>query len=200
MLQDSFCGSNSYYMVFSLTYNRIRLVVKNEQRKRHEWSFVKYDGLERPVLKGVVTIRTSFRDLVHRYSHKLVKEVWDVSATYGYTDRFPMGIGTRVHQVLFYDDYKFPSTFLEKSHASLVLNEAYLTAPKGLPTAIYTAVLDSTGHYEAKIMYYGHRCRMVESTGYNGFAYRYDMLCRYIHGVSDEINLEEMHGSLNSLN
>ena len=189
-------GADWVYIVYDGDQRPV-LTQDGEQRKRHEWSFVKYDGLERPVLKGVVTIRTSFRDLVHRYSHKLVKEVWDVSATYGYTDRFPMGIGTRVHQVLFYDDYKFPSTFLEKSHASLVLNEAYLTAPKGLPTAIYTASLDSTGHYEAKIMYYDHRCRMVESTGYNSLShilrhekFTYDFLG---HILSDAINCESLN-------
>lgn len=115
-------GADWVYMVYD---NRDRLVMTQdgEQRKTNQWSFTKYDQLNRPVMTGIYThgltvdqytMQTTVNDF-YTAAASNTDEWFEVagSALYGYTDQsFPKSVAANDYlTVTYYDTYNVSDTW-----------------------------------------------------------------------------------------
>ena len=107
MVEKKIPGGGIVKMVYDQR-DRLRGSQNSEQAKTNDWSFTKYDELNRPVITGLLKGYTG--DVATGVITGTISESRNnVKATYGYTNgTFPGStLTTEVHSVNFYDDYDF---------------------------------------------------------------------------------------------
>ncbi len=146
------------------------------QRANNQWSFVKYDELNRPVLSGLLTDfsnRTTMQSAVDAASFTgELRTASNFSTQFGYTNRaFPVSTNLDIHAVNYYDDYDFNLNDLP--------DVTFSSPPTGfstpdvsartysLPTANKTKVLDGSNTYLTTANWYDERGRLIQTQSDN---------------------------------
>ncbi|WP_221408170.1 DUF6443 domain-containing protein, partial [Fulvivirga imtechensis] len=121
MIEKRVPGADWVYMVYD---NRDRLVLTQDgnQRKHlqnanldNEWTFTKYDALNRPISTGILTDANNFNQAdmqVHVNGRVGDEDAWYETrgtTVHGYTDQsYPTGVAANTYlTVTYYDDYTF---------------------------------------------------------------------------------------------
>ncbi len=180
MIEKKVPGAEPVYMVYD---NRDRLVLTQDgnQRTKNEWTFTKYDQLNRPVLTGTKVIggnQGTVQTAVNAFyttgnpMYESLTGNW-TGIDHGYTDlSYPKGIGTYEYlSVSYYDTYGFTggNTDFSFNTSNGINNGPYLSSPKGQATGGKIKVLDDNVFLRS-VVYYDHKYRMIQSRGdhYNG--------------------------------
>ena len=136
--------------------NRNRLVLSQNalQKKSSQWSFIKYDKLNRPIMTGVYTGSASQSSI----DAKGFAETGN-SSTVGYTltNSFPSVTAADVRTVTYYDDYAF---------TSYTYSGSKINRPTGQVTGSRTKIIGSN-IWLTTVTYYDDRYRVVHTMGEN---------------------------------
>ncbi len=167
MITKQVPGAGAVYMVYD---NRDRLVLTQDanQRTKKEWSFTKYDQLNRPVVTGIYTHATvaDRETMAGLINTNQFAESYDNTKPHGYTtDIFPT-TNLTVHSVTFYDNYAFREDLAGNSynfkHDHLTGQDGdYFTRVKGLVTGTKTNILGSND-YLWSVSYYDDKYRTIQ--------------------------------------
>ncbi|MCE2995043.1 MAG: hypothetical protein LW863_05580, partial [Flammeovirgaceae bacterium] len=182
-------GADWVYMVYD---NRDRLVMTQDgnQRLQNQWTFTKYDALNRPVLTGIYTHgstvdQATMQGVVNTYYDNLATnngswyETFSSSgAVHGYDNKSypPVSDVNQYLTVTYYDDYGFkalysndpandyrPSQLEEKSTPTGTYNQAdWNQLVKGQLTGTKTKILGSTT-FLLSVVYYDDKYRTVQT-------------------------------------
>ena len=178
-------GTGKVTMVYD---KRDRLVLSQDanQRQRNEWSFTKYDALNRPVITGIYPssqTRTQLQaalDANFGAAGYAAHENFDLAQTNNhlYTDgSFPQIEGVanvKVHSVTYYDHYDWKSAYpgYDYDKQGGLANfeaESLIESTLGLVTATKTKILGSTATdpYLTTASYYDRRGRVAQTVADN---------------------------------
>ena len=157
--------------VYSLYDRRGRLAMtqSGKQRTANEWSFTKYDRMDRPVLSGVVTGGTF-------ESHKATLD----AATVLYEER-----GSAVHG---YTNQSYPSVAAEGDYLSVTYYDDYDWLPENDPHAFSTAdALGGTPNYRVQGQSTGSKSKVlgIETDRWLTAAVYFDSDYQTIQSVTD---------------
>lgn len=160
-------GSGWYYTVYD---GDCRPVLKQSpnQRSRNEWTFIKYDGLNRIILEGTVINTQSHTSLIKNFSTILVKETFHTNMPYGYTENINMGNSVHINKAFYYDYYDFISLPLFSNLMTSRPTESH--AANSLQTGSYITTLDTKCDYEVSVNYYDQRGRSIQTDTYNSIS------------------------------
>ena len=157
--------------VYSLYDRRGRLAMtqSGKQRTANEWSFTKYDRMDRPVLSGIVTGGTF-------ESHKAALD----AATVLYEER-----GTAVHG---YTNQSYPSVAAEGDYLSVTYYDDYDWLPENDPHAFSTTdALGRTPNYRVQGQSTGSKSKVlgIETDRWLTAAVYFDSDYQTIQSVTD---------------
>lgn len=196
MSQKKVPGADWVYMVYD---NRDRLVMTQDgnQRSLNQWTFTKYDALNRPVLTGIYTHgstvdQATMQGVINSYYDNLATnngswyETFSSSgAVHGYDNKsFPLVSDVNQYlTVTYYDDYSFKTLFSndpaneyrtnqlssQTSATGTYSQPATLnTQVKGQVTASKTKVLGSSPTtFLLNVVYYDDKYRAIQTIGDN---------------------------------
>lgn len=169
-------GADWVYMVYD-DRDRVVLVQNGEQRKTNQWTFTKYDALNRQIMSGLYT-HTGFisqEDMSNQISTSNLFDTYDGSSTfYGYTNTvFPYDAAKlEVLTVTYYDSYTFKSLLADSRYDykadefteqyTYDANNTSFPFVTGQVTGIRTKVLGK-GNLLTAINYYDDRYRVVQT-------------------------------------
>lgn len=168
-------GAEWTYMVYD-DRDRIVMTQDGEQRKNRQWTFTRYDALNRPIMTGLYT-HTSDIDqyaMSSLISKTVFSESFDgTSAFFGYTSAvMPANVFGGVFEPLtitYYDSYKFlngDAYFLYRSSeiAGQYVFQSNLSSPlvKGLVTGTWIRILGSDRQWLRSVNYYDDEGRVVQ--------------------------------------
>ncbi|WP_221408143.1 DUF6443 domain-containing protein, partial [Fulvivirga imtechensis] len=193
-------GADWIYMVYD---NRDRQVLTqdgNQREGKNEWTFTKYDHLNRPIATGIVDkgamevadIRTEVAGITDFYEER-------GTAIHGYTDQsYPTGVAANDYlTVTYYDDYTFKNLpdFGTTYNYSVPTQLGSQTTPqgtytfpatefdrvKGQVTGSKTKVLDNTNTWLSTVTYYDDRYRVIQTVteNYSGSIDRFSTLYNF---------------------
>ncbi|MDN5217502.1 fibronectin type III domain-containing protein [Fulvivirgaceae bacterium BMA12] len=190
MIMKKVPGAEPVYMVYD-QFDRLVFTQDGNQFGRSEWSFTKYDHLNRPVMTGTMVLtntwgtdRMAYRDTVedaldnyynthlstnqnHRYESYSAVDNW------GYTDRSYPQLTLGAHEILtvtYYDNYNFveddvlgrkQGTYDFRPELGLLNNDTFREL-KGQVTGLRTKVLGET-KYLNTVTYYDDRYRVIQT-------------------------------------
>lgn len=176
MVEKKLPGVDVVCMVYD---KRDRLAATQDGLQRSkaskEWSFNKYDALNRPILTGIIVYtgsRTDLQTIVDGYSGTSLYETRSTSATHHYytESSFPNSSYSKTYYtVIYYDDYDYNNNNSpDKSFISDELTEPGNGTRKGLVTGTKSRVLDdaaSASFVETAIFYdkYGRTIQTQQS-------------------------------------
>ncbi len=173
MIEKKVPGAGWVYMVYD---KRDRLVLTQDanQRAKKEWSFIKYDQLNRPVMTGIYTHTDSIgqEQMSELISTTQFAEQYDENQPHGYTTGIFPNTNLTVHTVTYYDNYDFKNDLI--AGTSYDFKNAHLSGQetsafdrlKGLVTGTKVNVLGSDD-YLWSVSYYDDRYRVVQSVVQN---------------------------------
>ena len=107
MIEKKIPGGGITKMVYDQR-DRLRCSQNSTQAETNDWSYIKYDTLNRPIITGVV--KNFNGDIYAAATKGYINELRNnTSENNGYTNRsFPLeSSGAEVHTVTYYDDYEF---------------------------------------------------------------------------------------------
>ncbi|HYC85213.1 MAG TPA: HNH endonuclease [Chryseosolibacter sp.] len=175
MIGKKLPGSDWVHMVYD---NRDRVVLSQDgnQSIQNEWTFTKYDALNRPIMTGLYkhtgneVTQAEMQLYVNTFTSSPDKfyEDYDGSpANYGYTNRSFPNTGTTVMTVTYYDDYTFRTLFndpvfdFDIDHVA-GQNPTHLQAVKGRPTGAMTRVVGENMMMRS-VTYYDEKYRVLQT-------------------------------------
>lgn len=174
-----FPGADWTYTVYDGDFRPV-LSQDGNQRKRNEWKFVKYDGLGRVVIEGIVVDKRSRDELAAIYKDVLVCEefIGSGGSCRGYTDRIKLGQSNyTLTNIRYYDDYSFTGISSDWNFAGQVPS----VSAKGLLTGTFEAVLNKVDKGRYTVNQYDDKSRLLHRTSKETFsnktsssAYRYN--------------------------
>ncbi|MEP1035101.1 DUF6443 domain-containing protein [Ekhidna sp.] len=166
-------GAGRMYTVYD-AWDRVRMTSDSVQSENKEWSFIKYDVLNRPIITGIRTSDPSLEDqgdmTANVEGDTSMFESYSTT-THTYSDNMYPSTSTNVEllTVTFYDNYDF---LLHTEWASLDLgfSEATpqrtpMTAPLGTVTGTKTKVSDGTWIYSTS--HYDDKGRLIQARSTN---------------------------------
>lgn len=203
MIEKKLPGVGWVYMVYD-THDRLILTQDGNQRvagtssfgTNREWTFTKYDALNRPVLTGIYThptpmTQSAMQDHVNNNMGE-VGNAWyesrstDTQNVHGYDNASWPKISdtTRYLSVTYYDDYLFTTETVYEYPANLpAIN---LINPKGQVTGGKIKRLDNHSWYTS-VVYYDHKYRPIYNIaqnhlqGYEKVMMDYDFVGNLVH-------------------
>lgn len=142
--------------------DRVVMTQNAEQKKNNQWSFTKYDSLNRPVITGLYILNTTQAGMSALVDSPRLNEVYNGSpSNHGYSNNVYPTTGAIVLTVTYYDHYRFKngwgSTFNYVDDAlsyNGYTNVAPDTLMQGQVTGTKTKVLDGGNTYLRSIIYY----------------------------------------------
>ncbi|HLO60909.1 MAG TPA: DUF6443 domain-containing protein [Bacteroidales bacterium] len=168
MIKKKLPGADTVYMVYDI---RDRLVATQDGLQRSktpkEWSFIKYDAFNRPVLTGIIPYAGSRNDLqtiVNSYTGINLYETKTTSSTHHYytQNSFPNSSYTKTYNTItYYDGYDFNGdNSPDKAYVSDGMTDPGSGTRKGLTTGTKMRIINdaSTLFVETVTFYdkYGH--------------------------------------------
>jgi RHS repeat-associated protein len=107
MIEKRVPGGGTTTMVYD-TRDRLRFSQNSLQKANYQWSFIKYDELNRPVVTGIFSTTLAIDDFLSSNTGTLNESRNNTSAYYGYTNTsLPTSSQYIVYTVTWYDDYNF---------------------------------------------------------------------------------------------
>lgn len=186
MIMKQIPGAEPVYMVYDnrdrlvLTQDGIQRTDANGNITKREWTFTKYDALNRPVITGIylhssVINRTVMSGLIS--TTNFVETYNGVSSTHGYTNVVFPTTNLTVHTVTYYDNYNFKSMVSGLNYVTNNLSNTTSTGPydqpstenlqvKGLVTGTKVNILGSSS-YLYSATYYDTRYRVIQTIAQN---------------------------------
>ena len=191
MIMKKVPGAEPVYMVYD-QFDRLVFTQDGNQFEREEWSFTKYDHLNRPIITGTTTIpkspqadRMGYRDDVERdvddyyneflpFNENYRYESFSAIGGWGYTDRsFPETAPSSIEvlTVTYYDNYDFvtpgvlggqPGDYDFEPELDLTQQDT-LSRLKGLVTGSRTRVFGPNNIDLNTVTYYDDRYRVVQA-------------------------------------
>jgi RHS repeat-associated protein len=181
MVEKKIPGAEAIYMVYD-KYNRLVMTQDGNQRKdalgtaKKEWSFTKYDDLNRQVLTGIYTHPTELLQLDMANwladSPSFSESYNGVASSHGYTNVVRPTSSIEVYTATFYDNYHFRDDMAgEPTYeylASDLTNQevAENLDVLGLVTGSKINILGST-QYLWNVTYYDKKYRIVQTKNQN---------------------------------
>jgi RHS repeat-associated protein len=172
LIEKRLPGAEPVYMVYD---NRDRLVMTQDgnQRTLNQWSFIKYDVLNRPVLTGIYNHGSSIgqaamSNLIN--TTNLCERYNGTAETHGYTNTVFPSANIDVLSVTYYDNYSFKN--LIGATLNYVPNEvaeqpaSEFTTVKGLVTGTKVKVLGSST-FLCSVSYYDDQYRSIQTLSQN---------------------------------
>ena len=135
-----------------------------EQYIRNEWSYTKYDALGRVVIEGTITNAAMPSTLSVMLNDICVKETFDISKPFGYTDNINLGTSPQILKVYYYDTYDFITQPQFNETADAAPSSFY--PPKTMLTGTYTALLGNSEKYSVTAHWYDNRGRNIHTAEY----------------------------------
>jgi RHS repeat-associated protein len=180
MIEKQVPGAQPVYMVYDKR-DRLVLTQDGNQRQDNQWTFTKYDALNRPVLTGTKTISGS-RDAVQAAVNDFYEQSnpmyetrsgnWN-TGDHGYTDlSYPKGISEYSYlTATYYDDYGFHGgepAYVPITGDDIDIGE-HLPKPKGQATGAKVKVLGDNEFLKSST-YYDNKYRVILTRAgqYNG--------------------------------
>ncbi|MCW5910627.1 MAG: fibronectin type III domain-containing protein, partial [Cyclobacteriaceae bacterium] len=164
-------GAAPVYIVYDKR-DRPVLTQDGNQRTKKEWSFTKYDQLNRPVMTGIYTHTDSVgrEAMAALISTTTFAESYDNTKPHGYTTNIFPGTNLTVHTVTFYDSYQFVTDLAGSNYnyvtGDLTGQAEAFTRVKGQITGAKTNVL-GTGNYLWAVNYYDDKYRVIQAITQN---------------------------------
>lgn len=184
MIEKRAPGAQPVYLVYD---TRDRLVLSqdgNQRDDKNDWTFTKYDALNRQVLTGVVDMGvlslTAIRTAVKNANQFYEEKGTDV---HGYTNNTypPVANENDYLTVTYYDDYTFPHATYYPFVVELGNNLAH-DPVRGQVTGTKSKSLDGSNVWMEGVLYYDDRYRVIQSQSENligemeRITYRYDFV------------------------
>ncbi len=182
----------------TIIYDRWDRVVFSQDgnlRQSNQWSFTKYDALDRPILTGLTTIlgnRETVQLLVDNFygniqTNTQIRHEDLGSSLHAYTNRsYPiLEAADIILSATYYDDYKFKNEPSWNGPSNITDIEfelgitTHLENPKGQITGTKIKILD-TNEYLFNVNFYDDKYRLIQTAstnhleGYDRFTTRYD--------------------------
>ena len=158
-------GTNCVYSLYDLR-GRLALSQSGRQRENNEWSFTKYDQMDRPVLSGVITGGTYES---HKAALDAATELYEVRGTtvHGYTNQSYPSVPTTGDYltVTYYDDYDWlPAKDPHGFSTVDALGGTPSFNVRGLSTGGKSKVLGvETDQWLTTAIYYDQDCQTIQS-------------------------------------
>ncbi len=162
MTEKRIPGGGKILMVYD---KRDRLRCTRNSLQTNEWSFIKYDELNRPVISGVIKNYNADTSTIRRTIENSAVQnetITNTSVYFSYNNAsFPgSGLTTEVHTVSYYDNYSFiqnlnlQSVLSSSNYDETGYNIAskYDDTPVGMVTGTFTKVLSSDNYKAADTM------------------------------------------------
>jgi RHS repeat-associated protein len=169
-------GADSVFTVYD-QYNRVVLTQDGNQRKlpngtyKNEWTFIKYDAHNRPVITGVykhaqVASQQTMAGLVNLATHRYETYIGASGLLHGYSSNVWPTENIDVHNVTYYDDYAFRDDLAGNGYAYVPgdITGQEITANnavRGLVTGTKVKILE-TEQYLWNITYYDKKYRPTQ--------------------------------------
>lgn len=160
-------GIEPVYYVYDKA-GKLRLSQDGEQRKKSQWTFTKYDQLNRPVLTGLVIDQRSHEDLMTYFNAHIDPKLAESrgSAVHGYTNStWPSTPSEQDYLVVsYYDDYEFMGTeWTSLAHVpnNNINNDLYRSYPRGLETGGKVRIL-SSDNWLKSVKYYDDDLQLIQ--------------------------------------
>jgi Leucine-rich repeat (LRR) protein len=175
MIQKKVPGADWVYMVYD---NRDRLVMTQDgnQRQLNQWTFTRYDTLNRPIMSGLYT-HTALVDqpgMSLLIGTKKFCEAFDGTNTFiGYSNKvmpsssFP---GTfEPLTVTYYDNYNFINSdgYMAPKPSELTGQATPITLTNGLVTGSWTRILGKDRQWLRTVSYYDDKYRGIQTISDN---------------------------------
>ncbi len=175
MIYKKLPGSSGPILMVYDDRDRPVLTQDGEQRKKKQWTFTKYDILNRPIATGLYrseqNTRLALQMEVDRFyegeAPSSVKWYETRAATaIGYTLRSfpPRNKEADLLTLTYYDDYDFPHA-AERPFLPELGHTAYHTPVKSLLTGTRERLLDGSGTWLSTALYYDDRYRLIQTVG-----------------------------------
>ncbi len=178
MIEKKVPGVDPVYMVYDKR-DRLVLTQDGNQRLSNQWTFTKYDQLNRPVLTGTyvksgdqasvqTAVNAFYSDPNNPYMYENLSGTW-TGGDHGYTDQsYPVGIGEYNYlSVSYYDKYSFTggnSSFAFDNGNGINNGTDLLSIPKGQATGGKVKVLGDNVFLRS-VVYYDKKYRVIQSRG-----------------------------------
>lgn len=166
-------GAGWTYMVYDKR-DRLVLTQDGNQRTRKEWSFTKYDTLNRPVMTGIYTHTDS---ISHAAMSSLIStnkfaERFDDTKAHGYTTNVFPTSNLTVLSATYYDNYEFRDELIGGSDYNFVNN--HLSGQQASPTSRVRGHVTGTkinilgsNDYLWSVNYYDDKYRVIQVAAQN---------------------------------
>ena len=177
MVEKKVPGGGLMYMVYDLR-DRAVLTQDANQRTKNQWTFTKYDQLNRPVMTGIYTYNdpadathiASRAEINGMVSTTVFAETFDGSSPYGYTttNTFPSE-NIEPLTVTYYDNYDFISLmsgFGYDASAISGLPAQPFSRVNGLVTGMQTKILN-TDTWLKSVTWYDDKYRLMQTLSSN---------------------------------
>jgi RHS repeat-associated protein len=165
-------GASWAYMVYDKR-DRLVLTQDGNLRGKNQWTFTKYDALNRPLVSGLYTHATPLtqQEMADKVSKDLFVESFDGSpAFYGYTNTVFPTENIEVLSITYYDNYDFrdllTGPFAYDPRALEGMDATAFDRVKGLVTGGKTRILN-TATWLASVTYYDKRYRAIQTVSQN---------------------------------
>ncbi|MEM9859099.1 MAG: DUF6443 domain-containing protein [Bacteroidota bacterium] len=185
MIEKKVPGAEPIFMIYD---KRDRLVLTQDGNQRvgskNEWTFTKYDALNRPILTGIIDKGASTVDQIRGEAEAISVFFENRGGTvHGYTNNSYPSVSNANNYLTatYYDDYTFPHagsyTFVEE-----LGNPAAFGRVKGQVTGSKVKNLDGSNTWLESVMYYDDRYRVVQTQtqtllgGVDRVSNRYDFI------------------------
>ncbi|MEM7107051.1 MAG: DUF6443 domain-containing protein [Bacteroidota bacterium] len=185
MIEKKVPGAEPVFMIYD---QRDRLVMTQDGNQRmgskNEWTFTKYDALNRPILTGIIDKGALTVDQIRAEAEAITVFFEDRgSAVHGYTNNSYPSVSNANNYLTatYYDDYTFPHagsyTFVEE-----LGNPAAFGRVKGQVTGSKVKNIDGSNTWLESVTYYDDRYRVIQTQtqtllgGVDRVSNRYDFI------------------------
>lgn len=211
LVEKKVSGAGTNYIVYD-QLDRVVLTQDSLQRPKKQWSFVKYDDRNRPVMTGIYT-HTAVESQAAMTSHISTTSFFEqinVSATHGYTTDilFP-STNLDILTVTYYDGYGYVQSnwgaaynYVNDGLTSGVYSQpsAFLLT-NGSVTGTKIKTLDNSDTWLRTINYYDEKSRLIQtiSNNYKGGTDRISILYDFPGKVLKTITIHTLGSATNSI-
>ncbi|MEP5106225.1 MAG: DUF6443 domain-containing protein, partial [Ekhidna sp.] len=164
-------GADRMYTVYDV-WDRVRMTQDGNQADSSEWSFIKYDAQNRPVITGILSDTTGSQgEMTTNVTGNTVMFESYNTTTHAYSDdMYPStSVNTELLTVTFYDNYDFllhtEWTGLDLDFDEPSPERTHMDSPYGTVTGTKTKVSDGTWIYSTS--YYDEKGRLIQTRSTN---------------------------------
>lgn len=161
-------GVDPVYYVYDKA-GRLRLSQDGEQRKNDQWTFTKYDELDRPVLTGLYTDNSRSHSDLQTLVLGQDAQVHESRGTarHGYDNAsWPTSVGENDYLVVsYYDDYDFMDSnwsAFAYDNTNDINNDDYRIYPMGLETGGKIKILGTTNQWLKSTKFYDEDLQLIQ--------------------------------------